>query len=149
MADSTNDCFVVIDKTSGEWIGDEGYLPDDLERLKAALADNGSCYVQFRQGRKCTFFSYREAYDLAVSHPQDSFELTDYVWNGVDLTASMFISLRIFGNLDEKENPAEAQKEDIFSRYDGWNDQMDSFVWDHVLDEKAAIAICERFVIAL
>lgn len=141
----THDCYVVISKDTGSWVGSEGTLPEGIEGLKDALSEPDKYDVQFRLATECEGFSYKEAYDLAVAHPDDWFELMEFLWFGVDVTASSFIQERILCSIAENEGLDEWTEGEIPFSYEGWNDEIDTFVWDHVLDENEAKAVCEKY----
>ncbi len=142
-----HDMFVVLDKNDDTWIGNEGVLPDELERLIDALAQPDKYYVQFREATECIGNSFKEAYDLAMAHRDDWFELIEFLWFGVDCTAESFINDRILNALAARED-YQGWEDGIPFNHEIWNDEIDAFVWDRVLKDNEIKEIKNKYGIS-
>ena len=142
------DTFVVYDKNTGEKVGYEGYMEEDLDAVEQYLKEPGKYIVQLRCCTECSGYTYHEAYELAMKHPEGMFDLVEDCDTGVNKTAKDFMNW-ILSYIADEEGIDDWTGEELPFTYDSWNDEIDGFVWDHILVDNEIIDVCIKYGIEI
>ena len=146
-------CFVASYTKTNEWVDNEVCIEDEndlgaIEALREYLSEPDKYYVELRECNECEDFTLREAYDLAVAHPNDYFEPADMVMYGLTNPADVFIHNILWDIADDKGITEVDVKEASSIDSQAWNGKMGPFLWDRVLSKEEATAECKRFGIS-
>ena len=144
-------CYIARYKETNEWVDSETCIYDEndqnaIEALREYLSDPDKYVIEFRECNECENFTLRDAYDLAVAHPNDYFEPADMAMFAVTGSADSLIFDHILADIADYEGLTDWDGEKVLSfDYKSWNREMSPFLWDRVLDPEESKSLCQKY----